>query len=149
LSAADQLTGLLGGITRLVRDSPPERIERLMRTPARRVVLDGIFWQIPQHLNRRRIGILRSTVRLLVTGRPDGDADTYQIEFEDGRCRVVRGTGESEPSLTITVDGAELVLIAAGRSDPMRAFFRGRLALAGDVVLAAKLVAMLAVAART
>jgi predicted lipid carrier protein YhbT len=149
LSAADRLTGLLDGLARLIRDSPPERIERLMRTPARRVVLDGIFWQIPQHLNRRRIGGLRSSVRLLVTGRPDGDADTYQLEFEDGRCRVVRGNAESEPSVTITVDGAELVLIAAGQSDPLRAFFRGRLALAGDVVLAAKLVAMLAVAARS
>jgi hypothetical protein len=148
LSAADQLNGLLGGLARLIRDSPPERLELLMRTPARRVVLDGIFWQIPRHLNRRRIGSARHSVRCLVSGRPDGEADAYQLEFEDRRCRVVRGEAEREPQLTITVDGAELLLIAAGRSDPLRAYFNGRLALAGDVVLAAKLAAMLASAPR-
>lgn len=142
------ITELLGGVARLIRDSPPERLERLMQTPARRVVLDGIFWQIPRHLNRGRIGGSRHSVRWMITGRLDGEADAYQLEFEDGRCRVVRGQAESEPRLTITVDGTELLLIAAGHSDPVRAYVKGRLAVAGDVVLAAKLVAMLAAAAR-
>jgi putative sterol carrier protein len=130
------------GLARLVRDTPPHRLDQLMRTPARRVVLDAIFWQMPQHLDRRRAAGMRSSIRWQITGRSDGEADTYQLEFEDGRCRVVRGRPDTNPRVTITVDGAEFLRIATGNSDPMRAYFNGRLALAGDIMVAAKLVSL-------
>lgn len=38
------------GFARAVRRAPDTRLEQLMRTPVRRVVLEGIFRQIPQHL---------------------------------------------------------------------------------------------------
>jgi putative sterol carrier protein len=132
---------LADGLAQLVRDTPPQRLEQLMRTPVRRVVLDGIFWQMPQHLDRRRAAGMRSSIRWRITGRSDGRADTYDLEVEDGRCLVTRGS-EIEPRVTITVDGAEFLRIATGNSDPMRAYFNGRLALAGDIMVAAKLVSL-------
>ena len=133
---------LAESLARVVRSAPPERLDRLMRTPARRVVLDGIFWQMPQYLDRRRAAGMSSSIRWKITGRADGRTDTYQLEFEDGDCQVIRGGGGSDPRVTITVDGTEFLLIATGNSDPMRAYLKGRLALTGDILLAAKLVSL-------
>ena len=46
--AAEAPSALADGFGRIVRDAPPERLEQLMRSPARRPVLDGIFWQMPK-----------------------------------------------------------------------------------------------------
>jgi putative sterol carrier protein len=121
-----------------VRRSPDERLERLMRSPARRVVLEAIFWQMPNHVDRERARGLTSAIRWEITGRSDGRSDIYQLEFLDGDCHVVRGPDGSRPKLTITVDGAEFLRLATGNSDPMQAYFRGRVSLAGDVMMAAR-----------
>lgn len=113
-----------------------------MRSPARRFVLDGIFWQMPQYLDQSRADGLRSLVRWCVTGRSDGGTDVYHLEVAQGRCRVSRGPDARRPQLTVTLDGAELVKLATGAADPMRAYFSGRVVLAGDVMHAAKLASL-------
>jgi hypothetical protein len=113
-----------------------------MRTPARRIVLEGIFWQIPRHLDRERAAGVSSTVRWRITGRPDGGVDTYHLEIADGTCRVTRGKPTIEPRLTITLDGAEFVRLVTGNSDALRAYFSGRLTLKGDVILAGRLASL-------
>jgi putative sterol carrier protein len=130
-------------LARTVRGVSPERLEQVMRTPARRLVLDGIFWQMPQFLDRRRAAGLNSSVRWVITGRADGGTDVYDLVFSDGHGRAIRGGEEPPPRVTITVDGVEFLRIATGSSDPMRAYFAGRLAIAGDIMAAAKLVSLL------
>jgi alkyl sulfatase BDS1-like metallo-beta-lactamase superfamily hydrolase len=130
---------LADGFARAVRDLPAERIEQLMRTPARRVVLEAIFWQLPKRLDGRRAAGISSSIRWRVTGRPDGGADTYQLELVKGQCRVIRSPRGPEARVTITLDGTEFVRIAAGRSNPIQAYFSGRLAVSGDIMLAARL----------
>jgi predicted lipid carrier protein YhbT len=130
---------LAEGFARLVDRSPPGGIERVMRTPVRRVVLDGVFWQMPQHLNRRQAVGMNTTIEWRITGRPSGGADIYQLAIADGRCRVRRRSLNPSPRLTITLDAAEFLKIATGASDPMQGFFKGRIKLAGDIMLAAKL----------
>ena|ERR1022692_4091983 len=130
------------GFARVVRDAPEQRVEQVMRTPARRVILDGIFWQMPQQLDRERAAGINATVRWQITGRADGESDTYRLEVAHGRCRVIRGPTEHEPQVTITVDGAEFLQLVAGNSDPMKAYFKGRIAIAGDIMLAAKLMSL-------
>ncbi len=110
-----------------------------MRTPARRVLLDAIFWQMTQHLDAKAARGMRTAIRWRITGRTDGGADVYQLEVENGACRVHRGEGGSEPNLTITLDAAEFVRLATANSNPMQAYFKGRIAVAGDVMLAARL----------
>jgi putative sterol carrier protein len=113
-----------------------------MRTPARRVVLDAIFWQMPKHVDRMRAAQLDSSVRWRITGGRRAGVDIYELVLDGGRCRVVRGLRSSEPRLTITVDGTEFLRLVSGNSDPMQAYFSGRLALAGDIMFAAKLVSL-------
>ncbi len=141
---ADAPAQLSRGVARAVRDSPEKRLEQLMRTPARRVILEGIFRQMPQRLDGERAAGVSSSMRWCVTGRPDGAADVYQLQIADSQCRVIRGStvGVDEPGVTVTLDAVELLKLATGNSDPMRAYFSGRIKLAGDVILAAKLASL-------
>jgi alkyl sulfatase BDS1-like metallo-beta-lactamase superfamily hydrolase len=136
------------GFVRLVRGAGPERLQQVMRSPARIAVLEGIFWQMPQRFDPARAAGIESTVRWCITGRADGGVDIYELQIVDGRCRVRRGGRADRAQLTITLDGAELVLLATGQSDPMQAYFKRRLKLAGDIMLAAKLARLFRIPAR-
>ena len=74
----------------------------------------------------------------MITGRADGGTDVYQLLIEDGQARTERGEG-TDPRLTITLDGVEFLKLASGNSDPMQAYFTGRIQIAGDIMVAAKM----------
>jgi hypothetical protein len=126
----------------LFRSSAPGRLDRLMRTPLQRPLLEAIFWQMPRQLDRKQAARTAGSVRWRILGPCDGEADTYDLELSDGRCRVTRGERAPDPQLTITVDGGEFLRIVTGSSDPMKAYFKGRIKLGGDIMFAAKLVAL-------
>jgi hypothetical protein len=126
------------GLAHAVRNAPRERLDQLMRSPVRRVLLETIFWQMPRHIDPKTAKSMNCTIRWMITGKAEGDADVYDLELIDGRCRVIRGPSVASPKLTITVDGAEFLRLATGNSDPVKAYFTGRVALAGDVMVAAK-----------
>lgn len=136
------ISQLADGFARVVGDLPADRLEWFMRTPLRRPLLDAIFWQMPKHLDRTRAGRLSATVRWRITGDQDRHVDVYDLAISDGQCQVSRGAGSAEPRVTITVDRVEFVRLITGHSDALRAYFTGRLALSGDVMLAAKLISM-------
>jgi alkyl sulfatase BDS1-like metallo-beta-lactamase superfamily hydrolase len=140
LRAPNQLADSVG---RMVRNAPDERLAQVMRGPARRAVLEGIFWQMPQYIDRTRARGVNSSVRWCITGRTDGGIDIYHLEIEEGSCRVIRGSSARDARLTITLDAAEFLRLATGGSDPMSAYFTGRVALTGDVMMAAKLASLL------
>jgi putative sterol carrier protein len=132
-------TQLAEGFARLVRSAPEARLEQALRTPVRRAVLEGIFRQMPQHLDRKAAKTMNATIRWRITSGNNGRADVYELEVSDGRCRSRRGESAAEPSVTITLGAAEFVKIATGNSDPMQAYFKGRIKLAGDLMVAARL----------
>jgi putative sterol carrier protein len=132
-------TQLADGFARAVRTAPHAGLEQVLRTPIRRVVLEAIFWQMPQHFDGKAARGMETTIRWHITRHPGGAADTYELQIADGRCRARRGEGEDQPRLTIAVDAVEFVKLATGNSEPMNAYFSGRVALGGDVMLAAKL----------
>ena len=132
-------TQVAEGFASAVRNAPTERLEKVMRSSARRVLLETIFWQMPRHIDHSTAKRMNCTIRWRITGRSDGEADVYELEFVDGNCRVARGTRDAPPKLTITLDGAEFLRLATGNSDPVEAYFTGRISLAGDVMVAAKM----------
>ena len=150
LDTASAIKGLLaraeGGLVELVargaRGVPRERLQQLMRTPARRAVLDAIFWQLPGALDRRKAKGLNITIRWRMTTPGTPAPDVYDVVISDGRARVVRGGVDGRAGVTITVDSAELVRLATGNSNPMQAYFAGKLAVTGDIMQAARLAAL-------
>jgi putative sterol carrier protein len=140
--AADAPGQLADGFGRLVRDASPERLEQLMRSPARRALLDGIFWQMPKQLETKHATKVKTAIRWSITGRADDGVDTYLLVVENGAARTTRGTDGPAPKLTITMDGVEFLRLVSGNSDPMAAYFKGRIQLAGDIMVAAQLAQM-------
>ncbi len=136
------MTQLADGFARFIGDVPADRLEWFMRTPLRRPLLDAIFWQMPKHLDRARAARLSATARWRITGNHDGDADVYELTIKHGRCDVSRGVGSAQAQVTITVDRVEFIRLITGNSDALQAYFTGRLALAGDIMLAAKLMSL-------
>ena len=124
---------------RTIRSQPAERLDRVMRTPLRRLALEAIFWQMPRHLDRRRAAAVEAAIRWRISGRADGGEDVYDLVLADGRARVKRGGRAEAPRLTITIDGAEFLRVAVGSSNPVNAYLGGKLALRGDVMQAARL----------
>jgi putative sterol carrier protein len=137
--ASDAPSQLAGGFGRLVRDAPPERLEQLMRSPARRALLDGIFWQMPKQFDAKQAAGVKTSILWNITGRPADGVDKYLLTVDNGTARTSRDTAGAEPRLTITMDGVELLRLISGNSDPMSAYFKGRIQLVGDIAVAAQL----------
>jgi putative sterol carrier protein len=139
--AADAPSALADGFGRVVRDAPPERLEQLMRSPARKAALEGIFWQMPKQVNPEVAKDLTTSIRWCITGRADEGTDIYQLEIDRGDVKTVKGE-HGEPKLTVTMDAVEFLKLASGNLDPMQAYFKGQIELAGDIMVAAKLAQM-------
>jgi SCP-2 sterol transfer family len=146
--AAEAPAHLSDGFGRVVRDVAPERLEQVMRSPARKPLLDGIFWQMPKQLDSDQSIGVTTAIRWDITGRADGKPDTYLLQVDNGRARTTKQTdGEPVPGagaadLTITMDGVELLRLVSGNLDPMQAYFKGRIQLTGDIMVAAKMAQM-------
>jgi len=140
--ANDAPAQIADGLGRLVRDAPPERLEQLMLSPARKPILDAIFWRIPKQLDSGQAAGLTASIRWCITGRPDEGIDIYQLEILDGSCSVVREAEAPDPRLTITLDGVDFLRLVTGNLDPMKAYFRGQIKLVGDVMVAAKIASL-------
>lgn len=139
--AADAPTMLADGFGKMVREAPPERLAQLMRSPARKPTLDGIFWQMPKQVNPEVAKELTTTIRWRISGRPDDGVDVYQLEVDRGQVKTIKGE-QGDPKLTVTMDGVEFLRLASGNLDPMQAYFKGQIELAGDIMVAAKLAQM-------
>jgi hypothetical protein len=141
--------GVDENLAALVRKLGAERLDALMRSPLRTPVLELIFWQLPQQLDRRIAGSPIAAIRWRITGRPgDQTTDVFDLLIEDGTARCLRGGGHPTPRLTITLDGAELVRIAIGSSDPLSAYLAGKLSVRGDLMQAARLTTLFRIPSR-
>jgi hypothetical protein len=135
--------GILRRLAALVRSTPDARLQQLMRTPARRVIIGGICWQLPQQLPRNWPDGVEVSIELRVTTPALQAPDTYSLVITQHRSRVTRGAGAAPPHITITVDATEFVRLATGNANPVRSYIDGKLKLSGDVMLAIRLVGML------
>ena len=139
--AAQAPAQLADGLTRMVYQAPDERLERLMRSPARRIILEGVFWQMPQRLDRRRAVGVNATVLWRIGGRRDGGTDEFRLMIANGLARTVRGASDEPPLpvVTMTIDGVDFLKLITGGLDPMRGYFGGKIELTGDIMFAARL----------
>ena len=96
-----------------------------MKSPARRPLLDGVFWRMPRQLDAKAAAHIKTTIRWNITGRADEGVDTYLLEVDNGTARTNRRAAGPDPKLTITLDGVEFLRLISGNSDPMAAYFKG------------------------
>jgi hypothetical protein len=128
---------------RWLQSIPDERLDQLLRTPARQVIIGGIFSQLPGLLDTRRATGVNTTIRWRITAPGDGAVDIYNVVIADGKMTIVRGEPGPEPRVTISVDAKELIRIATGSSNPLAAYFTGKLVVTGNVMAAAKVASLM------
>jgi hypothetical protein len=130
----NEASGRLANLTaRAVRSASPIALTHLLRSPARRALLDAIFWHAARQLAQSRPAELDSTVRCYVTPSTGGDPGIYELRFKARGCRMVRGPGDTKPGLTLALDDAELVRLITGQSTAAQGVFNGRIMVRGDV----------------
>jgi putative sterol carrier protein len=74
-------------------------------------------------------------VQLVVTGTQAGE---WNAVLKDGRVSVVKGTHPT-PELTITADTADILAVANGQLDPVKALMQGKAKVKGDLTEAISL----------
>jgi alkyl sulfatase BDS1-like metallo-beta-lactamase superfamily hydrolase len=127
---------LARGSVRALRATSPQALEYLLRSPARRLTLDSIFWHAARQMARRGSGRAVATVRCYVTGA-DREPDVYELRFANGSCQMVRGASAAKAEVTVALDDAELVRLVTGQSTPAQGVFNGRIMVRGDLGKAA------------
>ena len=69
----------------LVRSIPDERLEQLMRSPARRAIIGGIFWQLPQRLDGTLPDGVDASIKWRITAPELASPDTYHLVIAQRR----------------------------------------------------------------
>ena len=66
-------------------------------------------------------------------------AGTWTVDLKNGNGSVYSGAAKEKAGCTLTVSDDDLVSLAGGKLDAMKAFMGGKLKVAGNVMLAQKL----------
>jgi alkyl sulfatase BDS1-like metallo-beta-lactamase superfamily hydrolase len=119
-------------LSQIVQSSTSRGLEELLQTPARRLVLEVLFWELGRRLGRRAPA-RQFSVRCTVTAEPNHSPEVFELIFGDGQANVTRGRSTRRPELTVSLDERELVRLATGHSSPLQAVFTGRVKIGGDV----------------
>jgi putative sterol carrier protein len=119
----------------LVRDASDEQLAAGMRTN-RGVILDQVFEQMAAHINPDTSREAEAVVEWRITGREDGGHDRYQVAIERGTCEVTRD-GDLEATVVCTIGPVEFIRLVTGNASGPELFMTGRLAVEGDLMLAA------------
>ncbi|MEA2346954.1 MAG: hypothetical protein QOG62_741 [Thermoleophilaceae bacterium] len=125
--------------SRFIRALGPERLRRTMLGPRRRKLLLGlVFGAMPRAVSRRALAKENVVIGWRITGRSDGRSDMRQLVIESGTAALMEGEPR-EFDLEISIDGADLMLVATGNASGPALFLKERIELDGDLYLAARL----------
>jgi hypothetical protein len=121
-----------------VKAAGKDQLEAAMNGGSRGAILDEVFRRFPAQFRPDRAGGMNAVIHWVITGRPDGGADTYEVVIADGAC-TVSPTPVHEPKLAVTLGGVDFLNLIAGNANPMMMFMTGKLKAKGDLGLAANL----------
>ncbi|WP_422739193.1 SCP2 sterol-binding domain-containing protein [Micromonospora sp. WMMD729] len=121
----------------LVKRTPLPEVRALMSGERRDALLREVFRRMPDVFRADRAEGLDAVIHWVIGDRPDGGADRYQLEIADGVCQV-SPVADREPRLTLTIGGADFLLVVTGNAHPVVLTMKGRLRTRGDLALIAK-----------
>jgi hypothetical protein len=122
----------------LVKSASDAQLNEVMSSDHRQKILDEVFGRMPSLFRADRAGSTNAVIHWIITGRPDGGSDTYEIVIADGTCKLSE-TPEHEPKLALTLGGAEFLKVVSGTGNPTMMFMTGKLKAKGDLGLAANI----------
>jgi alkyl sulfatase BDS1-like metallo-beta-lactamase superfamily hydrolase len=122
----------------LVKSTPDDKIAQVMSGDLRGKVLGEVFDRMPSLFRADRAGSTNAVIHWVITGRPDGGSDTYEVAIADGAC-TVNETPQHDPKLSLTMGPVEFLKIVSGGANPVMMFMTGKLKAKGDLGLAANI----------
>ena len=122
----------------IVKSTPDSQLADVMKSDARKSILDAIFARFPTLFRADRAGATNAVIHWNITDRPDGGADTYELVIANGTC-VLSESAEKDPKLTVTVGPVDFLKVVSGNGNPMMMFMTGKLKAKGDLGLAANI----------
>ncbi|MFG1916086.1 SCP2 sterol-binding domain-containing protein [Micromonospora sp. NPDC048898] len=122
----------------LVKSTPDDKIAQVMSGDLRDKILGEVFGRMPALFRADRAGSTNAVIHWVITGRPDGGSDTYEVVIADGTC-VVNETPQHDPKLSLTMGPVEFLKIVSGGANPVMMFMTGKLKAKGDLGLAANI----------
>ncbi|GAA2512703.1 SCP2 sterol-binding domain-containing protein [Pilimelia columellifera] len=122
---------------RLIKDTPDSRIREVMAGDGRKTILDGIFSRLPALFRADRAGDTEAVIHWVLTGRPDGGADVYEVAISGGRCVSSSTPTTDSPRLTLTMAPTDFLKVITRAGNPMMMFMTGKVKAKGDLGLAA------------
>lgn len=90
--------------------------------------------ELPKLFQKDRAGNTKATVQFDLSG----DEGQYHVDIADGAVASQKGAA-TNPDLTLSAAGDDLVKIFTGGLDPTAAFMSGKLKIKGNMALALKL----------
>jgi putative sterol carrier protein len=128
-------------LSRWVKAASDERLESVMRSPVRRLLLWQIFKTMRQRVSADNGWGGDAVVELRIRRYPSG-LDRYQVIIADRRCRTTRSANLT-PTVTLDLQPVAFLRLVGGASNVYVLILRGRLRVSGDLLLAARLPTLL------
>ncbi len=128
----------------IIKSSSDSQIADVMRGELRGKVLDEVFARMPASFRADRAASTNAVIHWVITGRPDGDADTYEVVIADGSC-TVNEPPRQEPRLTLTLGPVEFLKVVSSNANPVMLFMTGKVKARGDIGLAANIANLFAI----
>jgi putative sterol carrier protein len=122
----------------IVKSTPDSQLAEVMQSDLRAKILDEVFGRMPASFRADRAGSTNAVIHWVITGRPDGGADTYEVVIADGAC-TVSDTPQKEPRLTVTLGPVDFLKVVSSNANPVMMFMTGKLKAKGDLGLAANI----------
>jgi putative sterol carrier protein len=122
----------------IVKSTPDSQLAEVMQSELRGKILDEVFGRMPASFRADRAGGTNAVIHWVITGRPDGGADTYEVVIADGAC-TVSDSAQREPRLTLTLGPVEFLKVVSSNANPVMMFMTGKLKAKGDLGLAANI----------
>jgi putative sterol carrier protein len=98
--------------------------------------MESLLAMLPGAYSAARIQGVNTVVQMNISGAQAGN---WNIFTKDNQLIVAKGIHPA-PEITVSADSADILAVAEGKLDPMKAFMLGKLKVKGDMTEALKLV---------
>jgi putative sterol carrier protein len=119
----------------MVAEASDEQLAEVMNGPQRETALREIFNRMADHLDPQKARAQDAVVHFLITGRPNGGEDRFQVVVKDGTCTVSEDLTE-EPRVTLRVEPVSFLKLVSNRVSGPELFMSGKLKIEGDLMFA-------------
>ena len=129
---------------RSVAETSDAELAQGMNSELREQILDEIFRRMAEHVRPDQVGDTDAVIQWQIAGRPDGEADRYEIVLRDRACRVSEEPAQ-QPQVTLKIGAVEFLRLVTGGANGPNLFMEGKLKIDGDLMLATRLAGMFSI----